>query len=288
MSYTRDMSSAHGNLSPGVPLSAGGDQEGGGFSFGRNWDRFVRESFNEERVEISRRHLLDFLGVPDLSGKTFLDIGCGSGIHSLAAFRSGASRVVSFDVDPFSVRATEWVREKSGSPQAWVVLEGSILDRDFVSSLEPSDIVYSWGVLHHTGNLWEAVRNAAGRAPPGGLFYIALYEKTSESPYWIDVKQRYNRASAMGKRFMELGYVYRTFLRTKSPGKLLGNLRQIFGYRASRGMAFWTDMRDWLGGWPYEPATPGEVTDFCERALGLKTVKVKTGEANVEYLFARG
>lgn len=259
-----------------------------GFSFGWNWDRFVRGHYSDERVEISRRHLLDFLGVQDLSGKSFLDIGCGSGIHSLAAFRSGASRVVSIDMDPFSVRATRWVRERAGSPLAWVVHEGSILDPEFVSRLEPADIVYSWGVLHHTGNLWDAVRNAAERILPAGLFYIALYEKTTESPYWIDVKRRYNAASPARRHLMELSYVYRTFLRTKSPSILLRNLRYIRDYRASRGMAFWTDVRDWLGGWPYEPATPAEVTGFCEKTLGLRTLKVKGGEANVEYLFARG
>jgi 2-polyprenyl-6-hydroxyphenyl methylase/3-demethylubiquinone-9 3-methyltransferase len=259
-----------------------------GFSFGRNWDRYVRVHFDDERVEISRRHILDFLGTPDLVGKSFLDVGCGSGIHSLAAFRSGASRVISLDVDPFSVKATKWVRGKSGSPPAWEVLEGSILDPDFVSRLAPADIVYSWGVLHHTGNLWEAVRNAAGKVLPGGFFYVALYEKTDRSAYWTDVKRRYNQASATRRRLMEWDYVCRTFLRTKSPSRLLSNLRYIFGYRGSRGMAFWTDIRDWLGGWPYEPATPAEVTGFCEGTLGLKTVKVKTGEANVEYLFTRG
>lgn len=257
------------------------------FSFGRNWDRFVRAHYSDERVEISCRHLLNFLGVPDLAGRSFLDLGCGSGIHSLAAFRSGASRVVSIDVDPFSVRATKWVRERAGSPLAWEVQEGSILDPEFVSRLEPMDIVYSWGVLHHTGNLWGALRHAAGRVPPGGLLYIAIYEKTPESPYWIGVKQRYNRASALRKRFMELGYVYRTFLRTKSPSNLLRNLRFFRDYRASRGMAFWTDVRDWLGGWPYEPATAEEVTGFCERTLGLSTVKVANGEANIEYLLVR-
>jgi 2-polyprenyl-6-hydroxyphenyl methylase/3-demethylubiquinone-9 3-methyltransferase len=247
------------------------------FSFGRNWDRFVREHYTDERVEISRRHLLDFLGVPDLSGKSFLDIGCGSGIHSLAAFRSGASRVVSLDVDPFSVRATEWVRERAGSPLAWEVHEGSILDPEFVSRLEPADIVYSWGVLHHTGNLWTAIRHAAGRIVPGGLLYIAIYDKTPESTYWIDVKQRYNRSSAFRKRFMELGYVYRTFLRTKSPATLLRNLRYIRDYRASRGMAFWTDVRDRLGGWPHGPAAEEEVTGFCGGGWGLRRGRWRRG-----------
>ena len=259
-----------------------------GFSFGRNWDRYVRENFTEERVDISRREILEFLGLPSLEGKSFLDVGCGSGIHSLAAFRAGAFRVVSMDVDPFSVRATRTVREKAGSPPEWEVLEGSVLDPEFMSRLEPADIVYSWGVLHHTGNLWEAVRNAAGRVRPGGLFHIAVYEKTAESRYWIDVKRRYNAASPFRRRLMELSYVYRTFLRTTSPAYLLHNFRYIRDYRALRGMEFWTDVRDWLGGWPYEPATPAEVTGFCEKTLGFGTVKVKGGKANVEYLFARG
>ena len=209
----------------------------------------------------------------DLSGKSFLDIGCGSGIHSLAAFRAGASRIVSIDVDLFSVRATKWVRERAGSPAAWKAHEGSVLEPEFVAGIEPADIVYSWGVLHHTGNLWEAIRNASGRVSPGGLFYTAIYEKTPESPHWIEVKQRYNLASPLRKRFMEFEHVYRTFIRTRSPAILLRNLRYICGYQASRGMAFWTDVRDWLGGWPYEPATSAEVIDFCEKTLGLLTVK---------------
>jgi SAM-dependent methyltransferase len=257
------------------------------FSFGRNWDRYVQEHFSEERVEISKRRLLDFLGV-SIEGKSFLDIGCGSGIHSLAAFRAGASRVVSIDVDPFSIRATRTVREKAGSPPLWEVIEGSVLDRDFISCLDPAGIVYSWGVLHHTGKLWEAMENAAGRVLPGGLFHIAIYEKTADSPYWIEVKRRYNDASPARKRLMEWNYVYRTFLRTMSPAYLVRNLRYIRDYRALRGMAFWTDVRDWLGGWPYEPATAQEVTGFCEGKLGFSAVKVKTGEANIEYLFARG
>ncbi len=257
-----------------------------GFSFGRNWDRYIREHFSADRVEISERQLLDFLGF-SIEGKRFLDVGCGSGIHSLAAVRAGASRVVSIDVDPFSIRATRTVRDKAGSPASWEVVEGSVLDREFMARLEPADIVYSWGVLHHTGDLWEAMRNAAGRVLPGGLFYIAIYDKTAETPHWIEVKRRYNAASLFRRRLMEWSYVYRTFLRTKSPAYLLGNLRYIRNYRALRGMAFWTDVRDWLGGWPYEPATAEEVTNFCEGTLGLNTVKVKTGEANIEYLFRR-
>ena len=257
------------------------------FSFGKNWQRFIENNLNEERIEVSRRHLLDFLGIDSLQGKYFLDIGCGSGIHSLAMARSGAGKIVGVDVDVFSVKTSEKVRELVGTPINWTILHGSILDDDFTAQIEPADIVYSWGVLHHTGDLWKAVRNAASRIKPGGVFYIALYIKTPDSDHWIAVKKKYNLSSRVGKRAMECAYVYRNFIARRSLRQIAASLKYMMDYQKNRGMEFWTDIRDWLGGWPYEPATPEEVVNFCVGELGLETLKVKTGEANVEYLFRR-
>jgi 2-polyprenyl-6-hydroxyphenyl methylase/3-demethylubiquinone-9 3-methyltransferase len=257
------------------------------FAFGKNWAKFVRNHLTEERLEISRRKLLEALGRPDLEGATFLDAGCGSGIHSLAAVRSGAATVVSFDVDPDSVAATRRVREAFGASRAWEVLEGSVLDERFVATLAPADVVYSWGVLHHTGDLWSAIRLAASRVVPGGVFFIAVYIRDERTDHWIAVKKTYNRASWFGRRRLELAYVWDTFVRGHNLGGLYASLRYVLGYRRSRGMEFWTDVRDWLGGWPYEPATVNEVCDFCEAELGFERIKVVTGEANVEYLFRR-
>lgn len=257
------------------------------FSFGKNWEAFVERNFSDERVAISRDHMLGFLGRKELSGKTFLDVGCGSGIHSLAAFRSGAARVTSFDIDPYSVRTTRRMHELAGGPANWEVLHGSVLDAAFVSALPTADIVYSWGVLHHTGALWEALRNAATRVAPGGVFYLALYEKTEMSDHWIRVKKRYNASGPLAKRFMEIDHVWRHFFRSRSLKNILESIRYIRTYRQYRGMEFWTDIRDWLGGWPYEPSTPEEVTAFATGELGLRVLKVKTGEANVEYLLGR-
>jgi hypothetical protein len=135
--------------------------------------------------------------------------------------------------------------------------------------------------------LWTAVRNAARCVRAGGLFYIALYEKTPDSDYWIATKQAYNRASPLRKRLMEWAYVYRMHFRPRRLPHILESLSYIRNYQRNRGMEFWTDVRDWLGGWPYEPSTPDEVTSFCTGVLGLRCLKVKTGEANVEYLFVR-
>jgi len=260
------------------------------FSFGKNWEHYLKKSFSDERVEISKKHLLAFLERNDLKGVTFLDIGCGSGLHSYAAYRAGAAQIVSIDVDEHSVETTTKIREMAGNPSNWRVLHGSVLDADFMSTIEPVDIVYSWGVLHHTGDLWQAVNNASMPIKPGGLFYIALYEKTAKSDYWIRIKKKYNSSSNFDKLFMEFSYVIKHFIVPAifgGPKALIKTIKYITSYRENRGMSFMTDIRDWLGGWPYQPATPEEVTDYCVTKLGLLNMKTKTGEANIEYLFKK-
>ena len=260
------------------------DDSGRAFRFGKNWDLFIRRALSDERIRISREHILKFLELPDLAGKYFLDVGCGSGLSSRAALEAGAERVVSFDSDPDSVRTTERVRQMSGSPPHWTVLRGSILDEAFVASLEPADIVYAWGVLHHTGQMWKAIEYAAGLMREHGVFYVALYTRSSKSDYWVKVKKRYNSAQAFQKRLMELRYIVRhTFLpqllHRKNP------LRWIRNYESMRGMSYLTDLRDWLGGWPYEDAKIEDVLRFCRNKLNLELINISTGEANTEYLF---
>lgn len=257
------------------------------FSFGKNWENFFKYNFSEERVAVAQKHLLDFLSLTDLRDKTFLDIGCGSGLHSLAAFKAGAKKIISFDFDPYSVRTTNRIREMYGNPPNWEVLHGSVLDTEFISSLPPADIVYSWGVLHHTGHLWQAVKNAATRLKPGSFFYIAIYEKNQHSGFWIKVKKTYNRSPWLLKKIMELLYAYNFFFRTLSPSKIKSSLAYMRNYQKSRGMEYWTDVKDWLGGWPYEPATLQEVCSFCEEELGLESIQIKTGAENIEYLYRR-
>ena len=111
------------------------------FGFGKNWADFIEARLSEEIIADSQRHLAEMLRVEDLAGKVFLDIGCGSGIHSLAALRLGASRVISFDYDADSVSTTEKVRAFAGSPANWEVRQGSVLDGGFMQTLPPADIV---------------------------------------------------------------------------------------------------------------------------------------------------
>lgn len=257
---------------------------GADFSFGRNWESFVKNYYTDERVEISKRHILDFLGMDSLTGVYFLDAGCGSGLSSLAAFRAGASRIVSFDVDPYSVKTTQRLRELVGKPDYWHVAQGSILDQAFLSQLDPADVLYSWGVLHHTGAMWRAIERVMPLVKADGLFYVALYTTTPASAFWIRIKQEYNRASYVNKRRMEIWYIilYIIVPQIRARQKPLA---YILDYKRSRGMEFLTDVRDWLGGWPYEDASVDEVLAFYS-AHDFQSVRVRTGEANTEYLFA--
>ena len=158
-------------------MSAAGEQR---FAFGRNWSRFVRRNFTQERCDVAKKHILDFLGRESMEGLDFLDIGCGSGIHSLAAWQSGARRVHSFDYDPDSVAATKLMWQTAGRPSNWTIERGDVLDSNYIASLGKWNFVYSWGVLHHTGQLWQAVENAQSTVADGGIFYIALY--SSDAP----------------------------------------------------------------------------------------------------------
>ncbi len=265
------------------------------FSFGRNWSNFLRHSLQADQIEIAKAQTARFLGLTGLEGLTFIDIGCGSGIFSHAAHALGAAEVISFDVDPLSVRCCEHMREQAGCPENWRVFHGSVLDRDIISRLPPADIVYSWGVLHHTGAMWNAIRNAAGLVKPGGRFFISIYNRLEYdtmrqyrgSHGWLRLKRIYNRNPAIVKRAMECWFAAKdlaAFLVT-----LRNPFREIRRYRGKRGMSWWYDLVDWVGGYPYEFASSGEMFSFCHGELGLQLERLHSTSSLGcnEFLFLR-
>jgi len=257
------------------------------FEFGQNWHDFVQKNYDEERVAISKRHILKFMGRDDLAGLSILDIGCGSGLHSVAMLTAEAACLHGFDYDPESIKATRFIRGRARNAANWTVEQGSVLDEAYLDKLPLYDLVYSWGVLHHTGDVWRAMRNAAGRVKPGGLLYVALYsaDVQRDPEFWLDVKRRYIRAGWLGRRVMEAWYVLR-FEVGRDPRRLVRFLRSLREYKKNRGMSKFTDIRDWLGGWPMEFVYDKDAVSFVEK-LGFKLDKIATGEANTEFLFVR-
>jgi 2-polyprenyl-3-methyl-5-hydroxy-6-metoxy-1,4-benzoquinol methylase len=263
------------------------------FDFGGNWARFLAV-LDEGRIRAAERGLQDMLQVERLDGLRFLDIGSGSGLSSLAARRLGAS-VRSFDYDPQSVACTEELRRRycPADPE-WTVEWGSVLDRDKMGALGAFDVVYSWGVLHHTGRMWDAFEHAIIPVAPGGKLVIAIYNDLgTRSRRWHWIKKTYNELPQLARVPFavavtipaEVKSLLGAALRLR-PGDYL---RSWTEYGRRRGMSRWHDILDWVGGYPYEYATPDEVFDFC-RARGFTLAKMKCGGAGLgcnEFVFER-
>src|ERR1041385_1515449 len=210
------------------------------FSFGRNWRDFL-DTVSEDTLRRAMGDIVEWIGQENVAGKTVLDIGSGSGIHSLCFHSLGAKEVFSFDVDPHSVASTRLSWEKAGKPANWQVVHGSILDEHFVHQLAKAEIVYSWGVLHHTGSMWQAVDHAASLVASGGLFWIALYVKGPHYEEHLALKRRYNRASWLGKKIM----VWRNILDIMRERRRNGMNPWTWNTRDGRGMNTYHDLIDW-------------------------------------------
>lgn len=262
------------------------------FEFGRNWSRFLA-AVDERRIaqaEVSLRRMLE---VESLAGRSFLDIGSGSGLFSLAARRMGAW-VYSFDYDPKSVACTAELKRRyyAGDP-AWMTAEGSALNTDFIASLGQFDVVYAWGVLHHTGNMWRAMELAGSAVAPGGKLFIAIYNDTgSQSARWKRIKWIYNRLPRIAHLPFTLIVIapqeMKAAMRALVRGRPGEYVRSWFRPSA-RGMSRWHDIVDWIGGYPYEVAKPEEVFDFY-RARGFTLTKMACGGVGLgcnEFVFVR-
>jgi 2-polyprenyl-3-methyl-5-hydroxy-6-metoxy-1,4-benzoquinol methylase len=247
------------------------------FEFGKNWASFL-ETLDEEKIADAVKSLREMLEVDSLAGKSFLDIGSGSGLFSLAARKLGA-RVHSFDYDPNSVGCTQELRRRYfPDDEQWVVESGSALDADYIESLGRFDVVYSWGVLHHTGDMWKALANAAVPVSASGTLFIAIYnDQGTSSIRWSKTKRLYNRLPS-GLRFL---VVWPSFWvlnwRTLVKDTLrLQPLKSIRNYgKGLRGMSFWQDVVDWVGGYPFEVATPEQIFDFY-RQRGFELTRLRT------------
>jgi 2-polyprenyl-3-methyl-5-hydroxy-6-metoxy-1,4-benzoquinol methylase len=263
------------------------------FEFGKNWSRFLT-TLDDQRIAQAERAITEMLELPDLTGKRFLDIGSGSGLSSLAARRLGAS-VHSFDYDPHSVACTAELRRRY-FPQddSWKVEEGSALDADYVRSLGKFDIVYSWGVLHHTGEMWKALENAQIPVAAGGKLFVAIYNDTgSQSARWQWIKKTYNRLPRLMKTPFAIAVSApdeaKSLIRSLMKARPSEYIQTWTRYDRNRGMSHWHDLIDWVGGYPYEVAKPEEIFDFY-RARGFTLTKLKCGSVGLgcaEYVFQR-
>jgi 2-polyprenyl-6-hydroxyphenyl methylase/3-demethylubiquinone-9 3-methyltransferase len=259
------------------------------FEFGANWRRFLA-TVSDDRVREAVASLRSMLKVEDLRGRRFLDVGCGSGLFSLAARRLGAT-VHSFDFDGESVAcARELKRRFSDGDAAWTIEQGSVLDRPYVQSLGEFDVIYSWGVLHHTGDMLTAMDNATVPVSKGGHLFIAIYNDQGVlSDFWKQVKRIYC-TGALGRGIVLSIFVPLFFLRSVAVGVIrYGNpLAHFIRYKNRRGMSIYHDWIDWLGGYPFEVAKPENVVAFHhQRGFHLESGSTTHRLGCNEFVFRR-
>ena len=245
------------------------------YKFGSNWKEFIENNLNNISIKqaiISTKQVLEESKI-DLKNKTVIDIGCGSGLFSLVALELGAKFVLSFDYDPDSVSCTKkLLNSRNFDSTRYKCLEGSILDDSFIDNLGKYDLVYSWGVLHHTGKLDKALENSSKLVKKDGLIFISLYQKSISDFFWIIEKKIFNLSSKSTQinilriyiSIIKIAY----FLKGKSLKKIIQN------YSNNRGMNFYNDAYDWLGGYPYQSIDTKECIKFYSN-LGFVNILLK-------------
>lgn len=230
------------------------------FAFGENWNSFSK-LLSEDRIKSAEEGLLRLFPNDELRGKPFFDIGCGSGLSMVAALRLGASEVCGIDIDADSVSTSRRTLELFSDGKPFSVIHQSVFD------LSPQrdgtyPIVYSWGVLHHTGAMWKAIEQACTMVAPQGLLAIALYRSTPLCSAWKLEKRLYSKAPTAIQKVMRGAFKGAIMAAVTASGR--HPAQYIRDYR-SRGMSWSHDVHDWLGGYPYESTHPKAVVDFLNQ-----------------------
>jgi 2-polyprenyl-3-methyl-5-hydroxy-6-metoxy-1,4-benzoquinol methylase len=261
------------------------------FAFGRNWRGFL-SVLDEGRIAEAEKSLQEMLETENLLGKSFLDVGSGSGLFSLAAAGLGANKIHSFDFDPESVACIEELKRRyRPEMETWTIERGSVLDEGYLGGLGRYDIVYSWGVLHHTGDLRQALAAVSRLVAPGGTLFVAIYnDRGWVSKAWRAVKRTYN--SGWPGRLSVISLFIPIFVAKGLAVDILHGREpaaRYREYRRQRGMSIVFDWLDWLGGLPYEVAEPDRIIHFYEqRGFTLKKLKGPPHpNANNEFVFLK-
>jgi 2-polyprenyl-3-methyl-5-hydroxy-6-metoxy-1,4-benzoquinol methylase len=258
------------------------------FDFGQNWIEFAKQALTPEKVEQARQDFSHLFSGINLNGATFLDIGFGQGLGLISAQKAGAY-VFGSDINPKCRQALALSASVLNLSLDIPVVIGSILDADVVSRISGLvaprtgfSIVHSWGVLHHTGNMKKAIENASSLVDDNGYLVLAIYNKHWTSPAWRFIKWVYCFSPAWLQAALN-----RLFFPVIAFAKFCVTGRNPFV--KNRGMDFYYDVIDWIGGYPYEYAS-GKELEALLAPMGFRCVKFEPAEVPTgcnEFVFVK-
>lgn len=263
------------------------------FSFGKNWELFLK-NLTPKKIAEAKKSLSDFTKLDNFEGKVFVDIGCGSGLFSLCALKLGAKKVISVDIDDSSIKCAKYLRKKynSNNSKNWEVIKGSALDKNFIETLPKADILYSWGVLHHTGDMYRALDNVDVLLKKNSIYYLAIYNDFKGLPFnsstWVSLKKFYSSSNYVFRKVFDMIYIciiiFGLLINFRNPISYIYNYSKI----TVRGMNFYRDVVDWLGGYPFEYASVKKIDSFYKKR-GLKLINLNKTEREGcnEFLFLK-
>jgi SAM-dependent methyltransferase len=244
------------------------------FNFGSNWKNYSKYALSGKKIETAKLHFDKLFENIDLNEKSFLDIGFGQGLSLLIATEKNAN-TVGCDINPLCSEVLLFnMKMFNNNLNEIPVVIGSINDETTVENIlklndgNLFDIVHSWGVLHHTGNMWKAIEKSKNLVTKNGIFVIAIYNKHFTAKFWHLIKKVYNSSGWFIKNLMLAGYLPLIFIRYllyfQNPMKL------------PRGMNIYYDAIDWLGGYPYQYASIDEILDYMNQNGFTQVRIVKT------------
>ncbi len=259
------------------------------FDFGENWKNFSQNALTDERLEQSKQDFRKLTEGIDLVGKNFLDIGFGQGLGLLNAATLGA-KITGNDINPKCAEVLKFNQQRFPNlkNENFSVVVGSILLPENVEKIRQKnqnqnfDIVHSWGVLHHTGNMRNAIENATSLVAEKGIFILAIYNRHWSSLPWLLIKWFYCHVPSFVQKGLD--YVFYPIIYT---AKFLVTGKNPL--KKERGMNFFHDVIDWVGGYPYEYASIDEMQKMMA-SLGFEMLKAVPAEVPTgcnEFIFRK-